>query len=310
MVLREMSMVYAKPPRNNCSLAGSSAASTHYSRPTSPELPFPRAPVYGTALAIVAIYVETNIPPISPQPHRIAFERVSSQLFTFDMRAIVLTGVIMPAYVLAYAVEHITTMPPVPRQLPAGLSSARAYLSSCGYSCTDVIQSEYQSARLRVNPDDKYCNNYGNTPGQGGCYCGNYQNDGHAVSLLSSCIVNTCTKASQEVLNFIDVTGDINALAFTGDVQPLSPITVTITSSSTKPTLSSGSGSSSATPSTSHSSTASSTSTSTSTSTSSTLTGSPTSSSDSAPQKLVIMDSVYLATTLCGVFMAVTAYML
>ncbi|KAK0472081.1 hypothetical protein IW261DRAFT_825288 [Armillaria novae-zelandiae] len=244
------------------------------------------------------------------------------------MRAIVLTGMIMPAYILAYVVEHITTMPPVPRQLPAGLSSAREYLSSCGYSCTDVIQSEYQSARLRVNPDDKYCNNYGNTPGEGGCYCGNYQNDGHAVSLLSSCIVNTCTKASQEVLDFIDVTGEfipqvtgqlnllcpnsINALAYTGDVQPPSSSTsITITSSSTtKPTSSSSSDSSSASPSPSSSSTASSTSTSTSTSTSSTSTGSPTSSPDSAPKKLVLMDSVYLATTLCGVIMAVTAYML
>ncbi|KAK0214098.1 hypothetical protein IW262DRAFT_1408632 [Armillaria fumosa] len=156
--------------------------------------------------------------------------------------------------------------------------------------------------------------------------CGNYQNDGHAVSLLSSCIVNTCTKASQEVLDFIDVTGEfipqvtgqlnllcpnsINALAFTGDVQPPSSSTsTTITSSSTtKPTSSSGS--SSATPSPSHSPTASSTSTSMSTSTSSTSTGSPTSSPDSAPKKLVLMDSVYLATTLCGVIMAVTAYML
>ncbi|KAK0193349.1 hypothetical protein F5146DRAFT_379072 [Armillaria mellea] len=243
------------------------------------------------------------------------------------MRAIILTGVIMPAYVLAYAVEHITTMPPVPRQLPAGLSSAREYLTSCGNSCTDDIQSEYQSARLRINPDDQYCNNYGNTPEQGGCYCGNYLQDGHAVSLLSSCIVNTCTiKAPQEVLDYIDVTGEfipqmtgqlnllcpnsINAAAFTGDVQPPSSSTsATVTSSSTSKSTSTST-SSSATPSPSHSSTASSTSTSTSSSTSSTSTGSPTSSPDSAPQKLVLMDSVYLATTLCGVIMAVTAYML
>ncbi|PBL04340.1 hypothetical protein ARMGADRAFT_50246 [Armillaria gallica] len=242
------------------------------------------------------------------------------------MKAIVLTGVIMPAYVLAYSIEHITTMPPVPRQLPAGLSSAEAYLTSCGDSCTDDIQSKYQSARLRINPDDQYCNNYGNTPGQGGCYCGNYINDAHAISLLSSCIVNTCTiKAPQEVLDYIDVTGEfipqmtgqlnllcpnsIKALAFTGDVQPPSSTSATITSSSTSKSTSSSS-SSSATPSPSHSSTASSTSTSTSTSTSSTSTVSPTSSPDSAPKQFVLMDSVYLATTLCGVIMAVTAYML
>ncbi|KAK0444053.1 hypothetical protein EV421DRAFT_486636 [Armillaria borealis] len=240
------------------------------------------------------------------------------------MRTIVLTGVIMPAYVLAYSVEHITTMPPVPRQLPAGLSSAEAFLTSCGDSCTDVIQSKYQSARLRINPDDQYCNNYANTPGEGACYCGNYLNDAHAVSLLSSCIVNTCTiKAPQEVLDYIDVTGEfipqmtgqlsllcpnsIKAFAFTGDVQPPSSTGTTITSSSTSKSTSS---SSSATPSPSHSSTASSTSISTSTSTSSTSTGSPTSSPDSVPKKLVLMDSVYLATTLCGVIMAVTAYML
>ncbi len=158
--------------------------------------------------------------------------------------------------------------------------------------------------------------------------CGNYLQDGHAVSLLSSCIVNTCTiKAPQEVLDYIDVTGEfipqvtgqlnllcpnsINALALTGDVQPPSSTgaTTTISSSSTsKSTSSSSSSSSSVTPSPSHSSTASSTST--STSTSSTSTGSPTSSPDSAPKKLILMDSVYLATTLCGVIMAVTAYML
>ncbi|SJK99513.1 uncharacterized protein ARMOST_02818 [Armillaria ostoyae] len=261
--------------------------------------------MHGTALAMVAIYVATNNPSLSPQPHRTA------------LRA----GLLTTSYVLAYSVEHITTMPPVPRQLPAGkfcLSSAEAFLTSCGDSCTDDIQSKYQSARLRINPNDQYCNNYANTPGEGACYCGNYLNDAHAVSLLSSCIVNTCTiKAPQEVLDYIDVTGEfipqmtgqlsllcpnsIKAFAFTGDVQPPSSTGTTITSSSTSKSTSS---SSSATPSPSHSSTAS------STSTSSTSTGSPTSSPDSAPKKLVLMDSVYLATTLCGVIMAVTAYML
>ncbi|KAK0470294.1 uncharacterized protein EV420DRAFT_103947 [Desarmillaria tabescens] len=241
------------------------------------------------------------------------------------MRAVVLAGVIMPAYVLAYAVEHITTMPPVARQLPAGLSSAREYLSSCGNSCTDIVQSQYQSARLDINPDDQYCNNYGNTPGEGACYCGNYLDDGRRVSSLSACIVNTCTEAPKDVLDFIDVTGQfipqmtgqlnllcpnsINALAFTGDVQPPSSASATITFSSTsKPT--SKPSSSSATPSSSSSSTVSSTSTSTSTTASSTSTASPTSSPDSAAKMPVLIDSVYLATALCGVIMAVTAYML
>ncbi|KAK0204386.1 hypothetical protein DFS33DRAFT_651531 [Desarmillaria ectypa] len=289
------------------------------------EAPVSSSAMYGTALAIVAIYATTNNLPISLRPHRTALRAgllTTFPLFTFDMRAIALAGIIMPAYVLAYAVEHITTMPPVARQLPAGLSSAREYLSSCGEFCTDAIQSKYQSARLDINPDDQYCNNYGNTPGEGGCYCGNYLRDGRAVSSLSACIVNTCTKASKEVLDFIDVTGEfipqmtgqlnllcpnsINALAFTGGVQPPSStnsVSTTVTSSSTSKSTSSSSSATS-------SSSSSSTPTSTSTSASSTSTGSPTSSPGSAAKMPVLMDSVYLATTLCGVIMAVTVYML
>ncbi|KAG7444717.1 uncharacterized protein BT62DRAFT_1007748 [Guyanagaster necrorhizus] len=69
-------------------------------------------------------------------------------LSAFDMKAIVLTGVIMP---------------PVPTQFPAALSSAREYLSLLAESCPDAIQSKYQSAHLDINPDDQYCNNHGST---------------------------------------------------------------------------------------------------------------------------------------------------
>ncbi|KAG7444748.1 uncharacterized protein BT62DRAFT_225378 [Guyanagaster necrorhizus] len=243
------------------------------------------------------------------------------------MRASILTGVIMPVYALAYAVEYVTAMPPVPRQNLGDFASAQQYLTACADSCTDDIQSRYQRARLDVNPDDQYCNNFGNTPGDGACYCGNYLDDSRSVLSLSSCIANTCTQISEDV---VDVTGEfipvmtaqlnllcpnsVNQFSHTFDVQPPSTNSFSVTTTTMSSTSKSTSrlSSSSAMPSLSSSSTASSTfkSTSTFTSASSTATGTPTSSSDSAPKVLVLMDSVYLTTTLCGVIMAVTAYML